>query len=493
MKKTTQRAALPLLLLCLGLALPGCNDALNRQETAASDAANAQASTRQNRTLAVQSGYQSPEGWRTECVGYHLVDLPGEIQAATEPPKSNSYEQIGGGQFSDALGVMQDSHDSGEFTVEISDATTRKEFMRHVYGNGKYSRSIHDDEVFEPAHIQRARRRIITLNEMLEDSIERAKSPKPPDLRIPPQYRRTPEQYVQDWRDKIKEVEQEIADWESIPETWVDKDTYYYAGWLWLWRAPRIYRLRMNQEGIPEGQTRQDATLALLKRFRPRAVGEIPAEAGFCVPYGFVQGVSAQPYASQTTLRMKNEPGLLFTVRFQTNRLTNAAAVLPAGPRGGEQVTEAVRIGPFDAGLYGRRTVPYREERLPNGRVRLELFDNGTPYWKERAAPQGEVYGLTASLPATENDPLLPAVQAQINAFAFNIDPQMKDRPAMPLAQSLPIIKQFLASIRLRAENAQALEALLPPASEEKGEVAAFSPISSRAIRPAPNKADISL
>ncbi|MCL2590859.1 MAG: T6SS immunity protein Tli4 family protein [Betaproteobacteria bacterium] len=406
--------------------------------------------------------YQTPAGWKTECMGYHLVDLPpGEIEAATEPVDSNSWIVIGGGEFTETLGVMNDGFENGEASVEISHPTQRDQFERYI----PRKLEIILGRPYEPVEIQRARRDIETYKGMVEDRIkiiEKQKAdPKPRDPNGPPL---VTEENVQRWRDKIKETETYIAAWEASPDgAWLDDNTYYYGGWLWLWREPRIFRIRLNDVAIPEGKTRREMTLAFASRFQTRQLGEIPNEPGYCVPYGFIRGISTIPYSSQTTLRLKEEPGVLYTVRIQTDR--EAGGPLPyADPQGvkPQKIREKAKIGSRETELSGWHSAPYKEEPLPGGHFRVQRFKDGKPDWRERDASQGEIYQFAAGIPGEENNPQRPRINALMSSFAFDADPQMQDRPALPVDQALPAFKQLMNSIRLREENAQAFGAGKP-------------------------------
>ena len=402
--------------------------------------------------LAPVAAYAQSAG-RTECVGYHLVDLPaGVLEAATEPVNSNAYRQIGGGEFSETLRVMEDGFDSGELTVEVSHPTTRDQFERYI--PGKMSIDHNDGTAYLPSEIRYAKDRIELIKEIVAESEERLANKSSPDPEVT-------RDAIKDHRKTIASLEAQVKAWESIPEIWVDKNSYYYDGWLWLWRAPRIFRLRLNKEAIPEDKTRQELTLALVPRFQPRALGEVPAVAGFCVPYGFVKGVSTHPYRSQTTMRMQNEPGLLYTVRFQSDKLTGIVANIGYGPETANHrtVSEPVKLGTAEATLSGWRAAPFKETKLPNGRYRVEKKGkDGKPETFERTTSQGEVFAFKTTLSGKKDDPTQPAVMVLFNAFSFNADPIMKGRPVKPLEEAMPEFKQFLGSIRLREENEKAFK-----------------------------------
>ena len=383
---------------------------------------------------------------RMECLGYHVVDVAGEVEEATEPVDSRRYSQIGGGQFSETLRVMNDGFDSGELTVEVSDPTTREKFDKSI----PRKLEIIFGDAYEPTEIQYIRSEIKQIREMVAGLERKGRS----------------KEDIDPWRKKIASYEADVKAWEAMPEIWIDKDSYYYEGWLWLWRAPRIFRIRMNEEAIPQGKSWQETTLAVVPRFRTRALGEIPAEPGFCVPYGFIQGVSPLPYRSQTTLRMKDEPGLLYTVRFQSQEHgAQRGWFYDDRPNWGEPFTpvkESVQLLGVDTILKGWTSpTPYKESKLPNGRYRVEVKGpDGQPMTVERSRSKGDVFVLTAFLDGAEKDSTKPATFLQFNAFSFlKIDPVGLQAPSVkPMKKHLPALKRFVNSLRMRPENEKAFK-----------------------------------
>ncbi|MDR1423778.1 MAG: hypothetical protein LBI92_04110, partial [Azoarcus sp.] len=427
-------------LLFTGLALSLCAcdastavpDEVDERALEAAQLDRAQASNPQHRPAA---------GWQTECVGYHLVDLPKQIEVATEPPERNSFRQIGGGEFSPLLFVKNDGfirsdvYDSGEATIEVTQPTTRDQFERFIPQT--YKKILGD--VTEPAAVGYIRDQIKTWQDIVEHLTKMKKRREAdPNHKEDPVDPTPTEEDIQSFRDKITEGEAEIKALLSVPEYWWDQNSYYREGQLWLWRAPRIYRIWLNG-GTFGDQVRLDATKAFWARFRVRKLGEIPDEAGFCMPYGFIEGVSPFPYQSQTTLRVKGEPGVLYTIQFAANadgRETAYGGVFAASIGGGalegrkELVKQRkVAIGPYEGALAGWRGVPYQETKLPNGRVQVHKRTSRGEAYVDELASQGEVYSVAAGLTGLKDDLMVPTVKVELLGVAYDVDPSLKNTP----------------------------------------------------------------
>ena len=155
-------------------------------------------------------------------------------------------------------------------------------------------------------------------------------------------------------------------------------------------------------------------TLAIVSRFRTRALGEIPTEPGFCIPHGFIRGVSLWAYKSQTELHMKDKPDLLTTVLFQMNKALDM-----------KELTKRAHIG-------------------VSGRAQINGVDVPVEGWDASTAYKDNIYQFASVLNGVENDSLKPSISVQ-----FTI-------PPIPQEQTLLEFKHLLASIRMRPENEQA-------------------------------------
>ena len=114
---------------------------------------------------------------------------------------------------------------------------------------------------------------------------------------------------------EIKKIEQKIPithvhDYDlGIP------DAYFLGGHIapdeaLLWRNNRVYSFSFSQAG-PDSVER---IKALLARFQPRNLYEVPKGPGFCFPYGFIADDGRTAYSIKNSLRFTRTPNVLFTL-----------------------------------------------------------------------------------------------------------------------------------------------------------------------------------
>lgn len=112
----------------------------------------------------------------------------------------------------------------------------------------------------------------------------------------------------------IKEVERKIPlakvhDYDlGIP------DAYFLGGHIapgeaLLWRNNRVYSFAFSKAG-PDSAER---IKALVARFQPRELYEVPKGPGFCFPYGFIADDGKTAYSIKNSLRFTRTPNVIFT------------------------------------------------------------------------------------------------------------------------------------------------------------------------------------
>ena len=120
---------------------------------------------------------------------------------------------------------------------------------------------------------------------------------------------------VLELENEIKKIEQKIPithvhDYDlGIP------DAYFLGGHIapdeaLLWRNNRVYSFSFSQAG-PDSVER---IKALLERFQPRNLYEVPKGPGFCFPYGFIADDGRTAYSIKNSLRFTRTPNVLFTL-----------------------------------------------------------------------------------------------------------------------------------------------------------------------------------
>ncbi|PNG05222.1 hypothetical protein CXK94_20560 [Stutzerimonas stutzeri] len=107
----------------------------------------------------------------------------------------------------------------------------------------------------------------------------------------------------------------------SIPLTQVHEydlgipDAYFLGdhvspGRAILWRNNRVYSFAFSQAG-PDSAAR---IKALVERFQPRDLYEVPKGPGFCFPYGFIADDGQTAYSIKNSLRFTRTPNVIFTL-----------------------------------------------------------------------------------------------------------------------------------------------------------------------------------
>lgn len=83
---------------------------------------------------------------------------------------------------------------------------------------------------------------------------------------------------------------------------------------LYLYRADRIFRFFRPSRHEETREQVVDAVRDVVSRFRPRALYEVPAEPGVCLPYAFFADDGHGIYFVRTPLRYADSPGVIYTI-----------------------------------------------------------------------------------------------------------------------------------------------------------------------------------
>lgn len=380
--------------------------------------------------LSTHPGYQTPAGWRTECTGRHLVDLPpGDLEWATLHDDLSgrvSYAGVDGG-----LWVEGESLIYGRILVEV-----------YPPKFGSLLESRHENEVIRQRIEKRQiNREIDTRKGMIEDARERGDAA-----------------YEKDLQEDIRKFEAELAlplprelDL-GVPDTraWL-KDGIFRAD---LFRDGRTYHLALwPNEGQSEAAAEVEFRDLVLRRFRVRKTFEVPAGPGVCFPYGFIVDDGRQPYDFQTTWRDRRVPGVLYTLRTGKNKPDETYAVEPYIVAAG-----LPDFGSTLAGLLGERSVRRRIGLQPTaiGPYPVTFAGHelqGAPAAASKSGPgaksAGEperAYQVVSGLPGSDS---VPYVYFELNGFGRGKVESLKKNPP-PLDSVLPTMHGILRSVRLK-------------------------------------------
>jgi len=380
-------------------------------------------------------GYQTPAGWRSECAGRHLVDLPpGEIEWATLHDDASgraSYAGVDGG-----LWVEGESLVYGRVLIEVYPPMPKSFLERR-------KKVVEIDRRVEVQHVTKE---IETVQYLLEMAQKRGDADHASSL-----------------NEDLRKLEAELAvpgprvlDL-GLPDSrgWV-KDGIFRAD---LYRAGRLYHLALSPTpGQGEAATEAEFRDLVLRRFRVRQIFEVPREPGVCFPYGFIADDGRQPYDFQTTWRQKGVPGVLYTLRTGKNQLEATYAVEPyilaaALPGLGETVAGILgeqsvrrRIGPL-ATAIGPYAAHYAGVELQGGAPNPQPPGANTA--KRVPAERERAYHLVSGLAGLPASDLVPYVYFELNGFGRGRVPSLKHNPP-PLDSLLPTMHGILRSVRLK-------------------------------------------
>jgi len=205
-----------------------------------------------------------PDDWKTECVGYFQISLPGEVE----------------------VGVVQDDPDPSKGTHNLENQ------VNHFFADSFYTGGIR------------------TSPELPERSFSRIKNQKPKEI------------------EKLKQMAINTSPFQTMEYkadenliTYFSKSNSWVSASAFIYQADRIYYFRTSEEELPSAEAEAKVKFyrsSFLQNFRPRALYEVPQEKGFCMPYGFVKDDSPQKRSMGTIMRLKDHPDVRILFRDQS-------------------------------------------------------------------------------------------------------------------------------------------------------------------------------
>jgi len=246
----------------------------------------------------IPAGMALADASRQECLGRMTFEVPEDMQWATFHSEYTDRISKGGGHgFGLKVGAKGDngSYDYDGLTIYVSDIVGRDTFD----GAARYFKgtvNLYQKELIEKLKLNRK-----ALGELIDlDKRENTK---------------TTREAVERFMKAIQEVEHQI------PLTKVHEydlgipDAYFLGGHIapdevLLWRNNRVYSFSFGQAG-PDSAER---IKALVERFQPRELYEVPQGPGFCFPYGFIADDGKTAYSIKNSLRFTRTPNVIFTL-----------------------------------------------------------------------------------------------------------------------------------------------------------------------------------
>lgn len=233
-----------------------------------------------------------------ECIGRMTFDLPEDMQWATfHADYTNRISEGGGHGFGLEVGAKGDSasYDYDGLVIYVSDIVDRDTFdgaARYIKGTAR----LYQEEL-----IKEATRKKKSLEELKD--LDRKESTK------------TTREAVERFAKNIEDVERKIPLTQIHDFDLGISDAYFLGGHIapskaLLWRNNRVYYFSFSQAG-PDSAER---IKALMTRFQPRELYEVPKGPGFCFPYGFIADDGKTAYSIKNSLRFTQTPNVIFTL-----------------------------------------------------------------------------------------------------------------------------------------------------------------------------------
>lgn len=200
-----------------------------------------------------------PDDWKTECVGYFQISLPGEVE----------------------IGVVQDNPDPSKGNHNLRNSA-----------NNFYTESIYLGEVR-------------TSPVLPESSFSDIKKDKAKQMENLTRKMKTDE--------SIKILSYEV---DSNSTYTLFESKKHIFGSMFIYQAGRIFVYEQGgSETKSTGENIKKNFANFSENFRARALYEVPQEKGFCMPYGFVKDDSPKKRSMGTIMRLEEHPDVRILFR----------------------------------------------------------------------------------------------------------------------------------------------------------------------------------
>jgi len=247
--------------------------------------------------------------WKNECVGYYQLELPDNLEVALYPVEDVVNP---GKQPESDGGIKTRLYASPKITfgktVSIQDKdSVQAQFTEFYYGQYKlgissqartpidwlaYKRKVAADMDF----------RVEVARQYEERNFKSFDEPVTPKI----EFNRKHDYLIKDYPDAFTLYVNRTY------SLYINEDEHLYH----FWRKYQKDTGDKSQTVEKQLRDSEPEILSLLNRFRPRKLYEVPAEQGFCMPYGFIAGDSGhEPRNMGVTYRLKDHPDV--TIFFQ--------------------------------------------------------------------------------------------------------------------------------------------------------------------------------
>ncbi|MEH6689520.1 MAG: T6SS immunity protein Tli4 family protein [Halopseudomonas sabulinigri] len=402
------------------------------------------------------SKYQTPEGWRTECLGRSQFDMPATAVWQLQIPYGDTVDYAATDPWANRS--LDYGTDPGNGIYKFVRIRVSAETTREAYEHA--SRVELPNETKAKIRVMKAR---IEARKARFDAEGGDKEQYIQDLLALDEenkkYRKmiaeiTIVQSVIDFFEEegrpTEELEEELAGYEkqiaALPtDERYEKERAFELGipdaaGAWhpdrmvalLWRNNRIFHFEFgpkNGEYDSSSEAIEPAARDLLARFRPRQAFEIPQEPGVCVPFGFIADDGTENYYAGFSWHVKSTPYVLNSLTL-SNSATDAIELLP-------MLTKRLMGNPFPAALVATNIGP---RRIDIGNSRGTLTGRSL----QAIDPDGDrlsshaQYNLNAGAVAGKYTPTL----------LYKLQTYANDQPPPPIEQAEADVLNFMKSFR---------------------------------------------
>lgn len=384
----------------------------------------------------VNAGYVKPAGTQAECIGRLAFDVPGRIEWATGP--RDGLDEPFRFRFSPNVYDRGDRISVGGIEVAVFDRVDDEARQRLLAAQpGNEAKDLRDD-------LARAMARLAALK----------KNKAPTEQK---QFAISQEE------SRISSFRSALAGTENV-QPLVDADGLYAYESVQtadrgkppeavlqahLLRPPLAFLFKsvVPFRSDAEKLTHRKEFLRRLASFRLRKSGELPAEPGICIPYGFFADDGRTPATVKQTFRWTDAPSVLYAI--DTGKVDPAdlkATPVLAGV--------AARVGTFgtadeeplkkhETQRIGPRQVPLGGLTAEQGGVALKIKNQGN-------AEVVETYSVFTGYAGWLGTDVLPYIMVDMRSLRRDQAPELTGNPP-PFARSMGRLEKLLATVRLRS------------------------------------------
>lgn len=383
---------------------------------------------------ALHPAYLSSPKTRQECLGRLAFEAPREMEWAISRPGMWSGDRF---RFTENMGGDADYVLLGNLNVMVL-APANREHLENMRDGVEASK---DNAIREYRNkIKLYKERQAEFEAVLKD----------PNLNINDEDLSGYPPEIERFKQEVITLDSRIAglesDWHAL-DLGLPQSLGYAAGptlYAFLLRDGRAFQfMATGGEGAPPFEARKAAFLEMLKRFRPRALYEVPEELGICIPYGFIPDDGKGHFRTEVSFRYKDRPGVIYSL---------GTAVVGEQNYFGESsfLTATAR----SAGALGSGLVGGREARaIAPQRVKIGALDA----WQggvslnvaDKDKPPVRSYSVYVGYDGRAHSRVLPGIRVNLRSFTRAQEASLKADPP-PLEESLQRLDTLLKSIRLR-------------------------------------------